>query len=241
MVSVRLLSQVSVLATMILPIQNQLFVDEDQPDLMEAYDNHFANPVIQIRTFIGILVHWVARLVAWVLLGTVWAQIRGDQYDYNINSTVLFNYAVSDTKATQNTIKVVGYGLIMILIWQVMASMGSPIPVPASGNVGRGKREAEGTEGSATSEDIVSASNVNSDLLSEATNLNIKYSNPGPVRVPDRVKRRSSPPPTFMEMVISALNQNLEPNGIGRNTLIGTVVFAAQAIFWAACTLLPQI
>jgi len=235
MVSVRLLSQVSVLATMILPIQNQLFVDTDQPDLMEAYDNHFANPVIQIRTFIAILVHWVGRLVAWVLLGTVWAQIRGDQYNYNINSTVLFNYAVSDTKATQNTIKVVGYGLIMILIWQVMASMGTPIPVPASVNEGRGRREAE------TSEDIVSASNVNSDLLSEATNPKIEYSNPGPVRVPDRVKRRSSPPPTFMEMVISALNQNLEPNGIGRNTLIGTVVFSAQFIFWLACTLLPQI
>jgi len=240
MVSVRLLSQVSVLATMILPIQNQLFVDEDQPDLMEAYDNHFANPVIQIRTFIGILVHWVARLVAWVLLGTVWAQIRGDQYNYNINSTVLFNYAVSDTKATQNTIKVVGYGLIMILIWQVMASMGTPIPVPAPVNGGRGRREADGTEGSEISEEV-SASDVNSHILSEAANPKIIYSNPGPVRVPDRVKRRSSSPPTFTEMVISALNQNLEPNGIGRNTLIGTVVHAAQFIFWAACTLLPQI
>ena len=106
---------------LILPVQNQLFVDDDPVDFLEAWNGHFANPVI----------------------------IRGDQYDYNINSTVLFNYAMSDTKGFQNSLKSGSYALILIGIWQLLPKLGSPIPVPQRVPPigGRGRREAGGEEG----------------------------------------------------------------------------------------------
>ena len=133
---------------LILPVQNQLFVDDDPVDYLEAWNGHFANPVIQVRTFMAITVNWLSRFIAWVLLGSVWAHIRGDQYDYNLNSTVLFNYAMSDTKGFQNSLKSGSYALILIGIWQLLPKLGSPIPVPQRVPPigGRGRREAGGEE-----------------------------------------------------------------------------------------------
>eukprot|EP00092_Neocalanus_flemingeri_P037336 GFUD01040660.1.p1 GENE.GFUD01040660.1~~GFUD01040660.1.p1 ORF type:complete len:251 (+),score=38.78 GFUD01040660.1:189-941(+) len=172
MASVKIISLILVLTSMILPIQNQLFVNTDKPDVEVMY-NYFANPVIQWRTFIGIVVQWVARFTTWVLLGAVWAQIRGDQYDYNLNTTVLFNYVVSDTKATQNTIKAVGFGALAIIIFQKLASKGSPIPVPQKVDIVRGRREAGWKDGWEMKEDkILRTSNIYSDQTSQ----NLKYS-----------------------------------------------------------------
>merc|ERR1719318_1566177 len=155
--------------------------------------------------------NWLAHFIGWTLLGSAWALIRGDQYNYNLNSTVLFNYAMSDTKGFQNSIKSGSYGLIMIVIWQVMSKLGSPIPVPKQvpPNGGRGRREAGGEE-------------------------EWDWEIQGDVFF--------SPPPNYKEdVIIPAINQNLEPNGIGRNMLINTVIGLAQTIFWIVCTLfLPQ-
>eukprot|EP00092_Neocalanus_flemingeri_P037337 GFUD01040661.1.p1 GENE.GFUD01040661.1~~GFUD01040661.1.p1 ORF type:complete len:242 (+),score=29.95 GFUD01040661.1:381-1106(+) len=240
MVSVKVIGLISVLASMILPTRNQLFVNTDKPDWDEMYNNHFANPVIQWRSFIGILVQWVASFAAWVLLGAVWAQIRGDQYDYNLNTTVLFNYVVSDTKATQNTIKAVSFGALSIIIFQKLASKGSPIPVPQKVDILRGRREAGWKDGWETKEDkILRTSNVYSDQTSQ----NLKYSKESdPEDVPHNwVKIHShSHYQTFPEILIDALNQNLEPNGIGRIFFLNTVMATAQFIFWLACTLLPR-
>ena len=196
---------------LILPVQNQLFVDDDPVDFLEAWNGHFSNPVIQVRTFMVIAVHWLSQFIAWVLLGSAWAHIRGDQYDYNINSTVLFNYAMSDTKGFQNSLKSGSIGLIMIVIWQLLPKLGSPIPVPQRVPPigGRGRREASGEE--------------------------LPPLPSGQEAVQDS--------PDFIEdVLIPAINQNLEPNGIGRNTLLSTVIAMAQTIFWLACTLfLPQI
>ena len=211
---------------LILPVENQLFVDNDQIDYRQAWSGHFANPVIQVRSFMVIAVNWVSQFIAWVLLGSVWAHIRGDQYDYNLNSTVLFNYAMSDTKAFQNTIKAGSFQLLIILIWNVLASLGSPIEVsqalPPIGQ--RSKRETFGD-----------FDNI------ETVEENGKF--PPLTFVPPIVTDQSSRPSSFLEdVVIPAINMNLEPNGIGRNTLISTVIAMAQTIFWLACALfLPQI
>jgi len=214
------------LLILILPVENQLLVDDDQIDYLQAWNGHFANPVIHVRSFMVIAVNWMSHFIAWVLLGSVWAHIRGDQYDYNLNSTVLFNYAMSDTKAFQNTIKAGSFQLLIILIWNVLAGLGSPIEVPkALPDIGqRGKREAVGD-----------FDNI------ESVEANVKF--PPPSFVPPSVSDQSTRPPSFLEdVLIPAINMNLEPNGIGRNTLITTVIAMAQTVFWLACALfLPQI
>jgi hypothetical protein len=61
---------------LILPVQNQLFVDDDPVDFLEAWNGHFSNPVIQVRTFMVIAVNWLAQFIAWVLLGDTWQASR---------------------------------------------------------------------------------------------------------------------------------------------------------------------
>ena len=229
---------------LILPVQNQLFVDDDPVDYLEAWNGHFANPVIQVRTFMAITVNWLSRFIAWVLLGSVWAHIRGDQYDYNINSTVLFNYAMSDTKGFQNSLKSGSYALILIGIWQLLPKLGSPIPVPQRVPPigGRGRREAGGEEEWEISGDVFYRSPAVSADISNNMQTFSDETTPSPLWSGGSASQPSPPPDFIEDVLIPAINQNLEPNGIGRNTLISTVLAMAQTIFWLACTLfLPQI
>ena len=201
---------------LILPVQNQLFVDDDPVDFLEAWNGHFANPVI----------------------------IRGDQYDYNINSTVLFNYAMSDTKGFQNSLKSGSYALILIGIWQLLPKLGSPIPVPQRVPPigGRGRREAGGEEEWEISGDVFYRSPAVSADISNNIQTFSDETTPSPLWSGGSASQPSPPPDFIEDVLIPAINQNLEPNGIGRNTLISTVLAMAQTIFWLACTLfLPQI
>ena len=201
---------------LILPVQNQLFVDDDPVDFLEAWNGHFANPVI----------------------------IRGDQYDYNINSTVLFNYATSDTKGFQNSLKSGSYALILIGIWQLLPKLGSPIPVPQRVPPigGRGRREAGGEEEWEISGDVFYRSPAVSADISNNMQTFSDETTPSPLWSGGSASQPSPPPDFIEDVLIPAINQNLEPNGIGRNTLISTVLAMAQTIFWLACTLfLPQI
>ena len=201
---------------LILPVQNQLFVDDDPVDFLEAWNGHFTNPVI----------------------------IRGDQYDYNINSTVLFNYATSDTKGFQNSLKSASYALILIGIWQLLPKLGSPIPVPQRVPPigGRGRREAGGEEEWEISGDVFYRSPAVSADISNNIQTFSDETTPSPLWSGGSASQPSPPPDFIEDVLIPAINQNLEPNGIGRNTLISTVLAMAQTIFWLACTLfLPQI
>ena len=56
--------------------------------------------------------------------------MRGVEYNYNPNTTVLFNYVMSDTIATQNMIKAIGFGSVAALLWHLLSSLGAPIPFP---------------------------------------------------------------------------------------------------------------
>jgi len=231
------------LVFLILPVQNQLFVDDDSPDYLQAY-NFFSSPLIQFRTFMVIAFNWLAQFIGWVLLGSAWALIRGDQYDYNLNSTVLFNYAMSDTKAFQNSIKSGTYGLIMLGIWQVMSKLGSPIPVPERVPPigGRGKREAGSEEGWEIHGDIFYRPPAVRPDISKTVQTSNDDSTPFPLWSEASASQPSPPPDYIQDVIIPAINQNLEPNGIGRNMLINTVIGMAQTIFWIVCTLfLPRI
>ena len=65
--------------------------------------------------------------------GGVYEHVRGTEYNYNPNTTVLFNYVMSDTIATQNMIKAVGFGSVAALLWHLLSSFGAPIPFPPEG------------------------------------------------------------------------------------------------------------
>ena len=56
--------------------------------------------------------------------------MRGVEYNYNPNTTVLFNYVMSDTIAAQNMIKAIGFGSVGALLWHLLSSLGAPIPFP---------------------------------------------------------------------------------------------------------------
>ena len=56
-----------------------------------------------------------------------------------------------------------------------------------------------------------------------------------------RIKRQERTQSLYQDVLIPAMDQTLEPNGIGRNTLILTVITLTQTIFWFACAIfLPQ-
>jgi hypothetical protein len=118
-----------------------------------------------------------------------------------------------------------------------LSKLGSPIPVPqrVPPKGGRRRREASGGEGWEVSGDVFYRPPSGSvDINDETT--------PSPLWSAGSASQPSPPPDFIEDVLIPAINQNLEPNGIGRNTLINTVIAVAQTIFWLACTLfLPQI
>jgi len=272
--------------------ESSLFGDDDSPDFVAAYENHFANPVIQLRSLMIVWTRWLADLMMWILLGSVWAFIRGDEYDANLNITTVWNNMVSDTKTFEKTVKVGSMGSMTIVLWQLLGNLGgAPVPVPQTLPTGRKRREvaetdevehgkemflhsipppivneisllaidnknrtnSDGSVSSVSREPMQNQMNTmeeyetefhendgSSDLLSQqlqgsrgdASTYEVSSS---------RVKRHSSSQSFYQDVFIPAMNQNLEPKGIGRNTMVSTVVSIAQTIFWLACALfLPQ-
>ena len=47
-----------------------------------------------------------------------------------------------------------------------------------------------------------------------------------------RIKRQAQTQSFYQDVFIPAMNQNLEPQGIARNTFLGTVVALTQTIVW---------
>ena len=73
---------------------------------------------------------WASSALAFLFWGGVYEHVRGAEYNYNPNTTVLFNYVMSDTIAAQNMIKALGFGSVAALLWHLLSSLGAPIPFP---------------------------------------------------------------------------------------------------------------
>ena len=110
----------------ILPVELTVFGEDEPIDFEMAY-NHFASPVIQLRSLIVTWVHYVAHWVVWIVLGNTWAMSRGDQYDSHLNITVNFNRLMSDTEAFQSTLKYFGYSIIGTVMRFAVAKLDHPI------------------------------------------------------------------------------------------------------------------
>jgi len=270
-----------------LPVEPTIFGENEGTDFVAAYENHFASPIIQLRSLLVTWTLWVANLTAWILLGNIWAFIRGEEYDSDLNIITVWNFALSDTFAFQQTVKAVGYGAIGSAIWWLLASLGPPIPVTPSV---RRKREADdeeivwnkdnlyqpdppsftydtdgttsvpltftlynGTsdreirflnkdqERSRGNSKIVSRTHASKQEIYVPINSEKLGKSSDSLATSVRIKRQARPQSFYQDVFIPAMNQNLEPQGIGRNTLIGTVIALAQTIFWLACAiLLPQ-
>jgi len=270
------------------PVEPTIFGENEGTDFVAAYENHFASPIIQLRSLLVTWTLWVANLAAWILLGNIWAFIRGDDYNSDLNIITVWNFMLSDTFAFQQTVKAGAYGAIGSAIWWLLASLGPPLPVTPSS---RRRREADDDEivwikdklyqpdsplisndtdgitsipssftlfnwtsdreislihkdqeGSGGNRKTVSqthaASNQEVHVSTNSGDLG-KSSDSSATSV--RIKRQAGTRSFYNDVFIPAMNQNLEPQGIGRNTLIVTVIALAQTIFWLACAiLLPQ-
>ena len=273
--------------SLFLPVKPTIFGENEGTDFVKAYETHFASPIIQLRSLMGIWIKWVANLTAWILLGNIWAFIRGDEYDTNLNIITVWNFMLSDTFAFQQTVKSGAYGTISSAIWWLLATLGPPMPVTPAG---RRRREADEefvwNKDDFYQPDSPLASNeiyLNNNILQNFTFYNgtsyvrkigsLKKDQVGPRMhskifhhinsgkqediVPNnsedlgkisdalvtgvRIKRQARTQSFYQDVFLPAMNQNLEPQGIGRNTLIGTVIALTQTIFWLACAIfLPQ-
>ena len=269
----------------ILPVEPSIFGPNDDPDFVSAYENHFASPVIQLRSLMVTWTHWIANLTAWILLGNIWAFIRGPDYDANLNITTVWNKMVSDTESFQNTIKAGSFGGIAIILWQTLGHLGGPpVPVPQAVPTGRKRRDVSEEEFHLFNRYDVSPPNseerkehdsslvdpyydtknydsmksLNSDQtiqmdarkvfdIQEEAKSDESFqkildsgSEDSSSGIP-RTRRQARSQSFYQDVFIPAMNQNLEPKGIGRNTMIGTVVALAQTIFWLGCAIfLPQ-
>jgi len=270
-----------------LPVEPTIFGDNEGTDFVKAYETHFASPIIQLRSLIGIWIKWVANLTAWILLGNIWAFIRGDEYDTNLNIITVWNFMLSDTFAFQQTVKSGAYGTISSAIWWLLASLGPPIPVTPAGRRRRevdeefvwNKDDFNQPDSPLASYETYSNNNILPNFTFYNGTINVrkigslkkdpvgprmdnKISRHGhggkqgdivPINSEDlgktsdtlatgvRIKRQARTQSFYQDVFLPAMNQNLEPQGIGRNTLIGTVIALTQTIFWLACAIfLPQ-
>jgi len=272
-----------------LPAEPTIFGENEGTDFVKAYETHFASPIIQLRSLMVIWTKWVANLTAWILLGNIWAFIRGDEYDSDLNFITVWNFMLSDTFAFQQTVKAGAYGALSSAIWWLFASLGPPIPVtparrrreadndeeeivwnkgkfyqpdsPPSSNDTYGissipstftfyngtsvrgisffNRDPEGLRGKNKILSRTHASKQEVDLSNNSGDLGKTPDSSATTSV--RIKRQARTQSFYQDVFIPAMNQNLEPQGIGRNTLICTVISLAQTIFWLACSiLLPQ-
>ena len=186
-----------------------------------------------MRSIIQAAVILLSNVAAFSLLGLVWEVVRGDQYNYNVNSTVLFNYVMSDTIAFQNTVKASSYAVLALSIWQIMSSLGSPIPVPQAeprtftGQHGehkhgkRGKREVGGPR-------LEHKWNSSVGKREKAENKKGQGST---------VSHHHHSQDFYRDTVVPACNQLFQPNGIARVTIISSVMAAAQTTFWILCAI----
>ena len=134
-----------VICILLSPVLPQLFDDHDVKDPQGVLD-HFRSRIKQVkpafsssntapspsqaRHIIQATVIWGSSAIAFLFWGGVYEHVRGDLYNYNPNTTVLFNYVMSDTIAAQNMIKAIGFGSVGALLWHLVSSLGAPIPFP---------------------------------------------------------------------------------------------------------------
>jgi len=236
MASVKFLCSVMLIVAMVLPVQNQSMGEKREGvNWAQLYNGFFANPVIQTRQFLAIFVNWIGKLVTWIILGSAWSNVRGDQYDHNLNTTWLFNWAMSDTKGSQNTIKSLSYGVFIALIWQALISFGAPVPYQA--NIENRRVGRKYNRGSRNWE-----SDEEDNFETNFSKLGISYFPPHSESVLPILENPHKSPSFWEDVMVPALNSNLEPNGLGRQVIIHTVVALAKTLFWIICTLLlPQI
>ena len=167
-------------------------------------------------------------MAAFSLLGLVWEVVRGDQYNYNVNSTVLFNYVMSDTIAFQNTVKASSYAVLALSIWQIMSSLGSPIPVPQAE-----PRTFTGQHGKRIKREVGSPRlehKWNSSVGKRGKAENKKGQD-------SSVSQYHHSQDFYRDIVVPACNQLFQPNGIARVTIISSVMAAAQTMFWILCAI----
>ena len=74
---------------------------------------------MKARHLIQATVIWASSALAFLFWGGVYEHVRGVEYNYNPNTTVLFNYLMSDTIAAQNMIKAIGFGSVGALLWHL--------------------------------------------------------------------------------------------------------------------------
>jgi len=200
---------------LLIPVRSQLFDDSDVKDHQGVLD-HFRSRIKQARHLIQATVLWGASALAFLFWGGVYEHVRGDLYNYNPNTTVLFNYVMSDTIAAQNMIKTIGGGSVAALLWHLVSSLGAPIPFPEGDSpppkfpdIIRKPRAAE-PENSA-SEDTTKRRRKRSLLYEEPYD---DY---------------------YEDVFIIACNELFQPNGILRVFIINTLLLTAQFVFWGFC------
>ena len=163
----------------------------------------------------------MSQFIGYIVVASVWATIRGNDYNDYLNATFIFNYPLDDREGLQNSIKSFSYGCIMVAIWQFMSALGPPIPYPPGSSI-RTNRE---TERNYLFGEYFGDTNISN---SEA----MIY----------RSKRSDKPQYFYRDVFVPAMDQNFIPKHICRNTIINTVIAAAQTIFWIACAIfLPTI
>ena len=220
-------------------------------------------------------------------MGNIWAFIRGDEYNSDLNIVSLWNLMLSDTHAFQLLVKAGSFATISQAIYWLLASLGPPIIVTQAG---RRRREVDEEfvwikddfnqpDSPLASNDTHSRINflptftVNNGTTSVRKIGSLKkdeveprmdskifhhiHSDKQEDSVPNnseeigktsdtlatggRIKRQAQTQSFYQDVFLPAMNQNLEPQGIARNTFLGTVVALTQTIFWLACAIfLPQ-
>ena len=185
-----------------------------------------------MRSIIQAAVILLSNVAAFSLLGLVWEVVRGEQYNYNVNSTVLFNYVMSDTIAFQNTVKASSYAVLALSIWQIMSSLGSPIPVPQAEPRTFTDQHGKHKHGKRVKREF-----------GDPKPEHKWYSSLGKRGKAENEKGRHGPSQHhhsqdfYRDIVVPACNQLFQPNGIARVTIISSVMAAAQTIFWILCAI----
>ena len=136
----RKLSLFLLVLLLFLPVEPNILGKNEGADFVQAYETHFSSPIIQLRSLIGAWTTWVIKLTGWILLGNIWAFIRGDEYNSDLNIVSLWNLMLSDTHAFQLLVKAGSFATISQAIYWLLASLGPPIIVTQAG---RRRREVD--------------------------------------------------------------------------------------------------
>ena len=179
--------------------------------------------------------------------GGVYEHVRGVEYNYNPNTTVLFNYVMSDTIAAQNMIKAIGFGSVAALLWHLISSLGAPIPFPQEPaspakfpNIVRKPRAVDGYLLSENSSGR-RKERLQSLILLITKIFPFSFNNTNYDVETDEIDQQrglfyEEPYDDYFEDVfIVACNELFQPNGILRVFIINTLIMTSQYIFWIFC------